>query len=166
MAVLPILRWPDPRLAEVCAPVPEGAEMGHLIADMFDTLYAAPGRGLAGPQVGAMLRIFITDTDWKDGTPAPMVFINPEITDHAGETVTRDEGCLSIPGVLVGVARPEWVEMAWTDETGAARTGRFEGFATACVQHELDHLNGMVTLDRVSPEARDRAEAAYAEVPQ
>ena len=163
MAVLPILTWPDPRLAEICAPVGAGEDLGALIEDMFDTLYAAPGRGLAGPQVGVMKRVFVTDTTWKERDPSPMVFINPAITAVSDELTGRDEGCLSIPGVMVAVERPSWVRMSWTDIDGLRREKRFDGFAAACVQHELDHLDGIVTFDRVGAEARALAQAAYAQ---
>jgi peptide deformylase len=162
VSLLPILQWPDARLAQPCAPV--GAvtpELRKLAADMLETMYAAPGRGLAGPQVGVMLRIFVMDTTWKEGTPTPQVVLNPEL-EPLGEAVsTRAEGCLSIPGISVEVTRPARVRMRWRDLDGLAQVADLDGFAAACVQHEADHLDGVVTLMRLAPEARAEAEAAY-----
>lgn len=157
MPGLPILKWPEPRLSQRCAPVAPGEDLAALIADMFDTMYEAPGRGLAAPQVGVMKRFFVMDVTWKEGDRSPQVMINPEILDRAEELAAGDEGCLSIPGVLVAVERPVWVQMQWTDADGTLRQARLDGFAARCAQHELDHLDGIVTLDRLAPE--DRAEA-------
>ncbi|MDK3020246.1 peptide deformylase [Pseudodonghicola flavimaris] len=166
MAVLPILKWPDPRLSTVCSPVGAAvAPLQELIADMFDTMYAAPGRGLAGPQVGAMQRLFVMDVTWKEGARSPVVMIDPEILDRSPELVTGEEGCLSIPGITADVARPDWVVMAWTDATGARRQERLDGFAARCAQHELDHLDGRVTFDRLTPTARALAETRYQQGP-
>ncbi len=166
MSVLEILRWPDPRLGLQCAPV--GAvtdEVRALASDMLETMYAAPGRGLAAPQVAVLQRLFVMDVAWKDGPRSPEVFVDPEIVDASTELVENDEGCLSIPGVLAGVSRPAWVEMRWHDLDGAPQQRRFDGFAAACAQHELDHLNGTVTLDRVAPAVRATILQAYREVP-
>ena len=156
MSVLDILHWPDARLSMACAAIPEiTPEVKDLAADMLETMYAAPGRGLAGPQVGAILRIFVMDTTWKDGVPDPMVFINPIVDGHSDTQVENFEGCLSIPALSVLVSRPNCVHLAWTSLDGAANKQAFEGFAAACIQHEMDHLNGIVTLDHLS--AADRA---------
>ncbi|WP_300033634.1 peptide deformylase [uncultured Roseobacter sp.] len=163
MSVLQILLWPDPRLSQVCAPVGEiSADIRQLADDMLETMYAAPGRGLAGPQIGAMIRLFVMDTTWKDGERNPRIFINPEIRETGSDLVTQDEGCLSLPGVSAGVARPGRVRLAWHDLTGAAQDAWFEGFEAACVQHELDHLDGRVTLDHLDPSARARLLQEYA----
>jgi peptide deformylase len=161
MAVLPILRWPDPRLMQVCDPVREGEDVWPLISDMFETMYAAPGRGLAAPQVGVMKRIFVMDATWKEGERSPVACINPEITARADESATAEEACLSIPGVAAPVARPEWVRLAWTDRSGARREARLDGFWAVCAQHELDHLDGRVIFDHLTPEARAVLEDAY-----
>lgn len=164
MSVLEILRWPDPRLSTVCAPVTGiDAMMRTLAGNMLETMYAAPGRGLAGPQVGAMSRIFVMDTDWKDGPSTPMVFINPVIESTSDTLVMQSEGCLSIPGMSLQISRPAEVTMVWTNLEGAQKTQEFSGFAAACVQHELDHLNGVVTFDHLTPEMRVVREAEYAE---
>lgn len=162
MSLQDIVLWPDPRLSMRCAPVGEITDDIRTQAqDMLDTMYAAPGRGLAAPQIGVMNRIFVTDVSWKDGTPDPQVFINPEILESSTTSVAADEGCLSIPGITTRVERPDQVHLVWTSLEGARVSQVFTGFAAACVQHELDHLNGMVTLDRLAPEARARAEAEY-----
>ena len=144
MSALPILRWPDPRLSTLCDPVADHHDLSDLVRDMFETMYDAYGRGLAAPQVGVMMRLFVMDCGWKDGDMTPMVCINPEIT-RAGGMVSGNEGCLSIPGVMDGTAQE--VEL--------------DGFEARCAQHELDHLDGLVTLDRLSPEARRVVEASY-----
>ena len=121
MAVLPIVIWPDERLSQVCDAVTEGEDLRDLVQDMLDTMYAAPGRGLAGPQVGVMKRIFVMDVAWKDGEPDPLVCINPHITARSDSVQTMDEGCLSIPGILIPVPRPESVTLEWRDPEGRAR---------------------------------------------
>ena len=164
MAVLPIVEWPDPRLRKACVPVADAADLSALAQDMLDTMYAAPGRGLAGPQVGVMQRIFVMDVAWKEGMPDPLVCLNPEITARSEVLETRSEGCLSIPGILVPVARPEAITLAWTDLDGTRHKADLTGFAATCAQHELDHLDGIITFDRLEPEARAKAETAWAEM--
>ncbi len=163
MSLRDIVKWPDPRLSQMCDPVGEiTAEIHTQAQDMLDTMYDAPGRGLAAPQIGVMNRVFVTDVSWKEGTPDPQVFLNPEILELSDTQVEAEEGCLSIPGVTTSVTRPDRVHLVWTSLEGARVSQVFTGFAAACVQHELDHLNGIVTLDRLSPEARAEAEAEYA----
>lgn len=163
MTLRDIVCWPDPRLSTVCDVVETVTpEIETLAADLLETMYAAPGRGLAGPQVGVMLRIFVMDTTWKEAAPMPQVFINPVIEARSAAQAVQSEGCLSIPGVLLDVTRPAEVTLRWTDAHGAPQRQVFSGFAAACVQHELDHLDGIVTLDHLGPAARDRAEATYA----
>lgn len=161
MSKLEILKWPDPRLAQPCAPAEISAETRVLAGDMLETMYGAPGRGLAAPQVGQTLRLFVMDTTWKDAAPSPMIFFNPEITASNGTPVESAEGCLSIPGLSVPVARAPEITLAWQDSTGAPQTASFTGFAASCIQHEMDHLDGIVTLDRVDPAARAALVAAY-----
>ena len=163
MALREILKWPDERLSEVCAPVTAGEDIDELVMDLFETMYAAPGRGLAAPQIGVMKRIFVTDTTWKEGKRSPIAFINPRISQHAETPMTHEEGCLSIPGLMIPVTRPEWVALEWVTPDGDGAARKFEGFAAACVCHELDHLNGIVTLDHLDDAERAAAEAAYAE---
>ena len=157
MSVLPILTWPDQRLSQPCAPCTADTPVATLARDMLETMYAAPGRGLAAPQVGHMLRMFVMDTTWKTGTPTPQVFVNPRIKWASSDTKTNDEGCLSIPGVTTSITRPAEIDVDWQDADGIAFSARFTGFAAACIQHEIDHLDGLVTFDRL-PDA-DRASA-------
>ncbi len=157
--LLPILRWPDPRLSQRCMPAVLDDALRGLAADMLETMYAAPGRGLAAPQVGHLVRMFVMDATWKEGTRSPMVFVNPEIIALTGARVTGPEGCLSIPGPVTEVERAEAVQLRWTDLEGEINEAVLTGFAATCVQHEYDHLDGILTLDRLSPEARARAEA-------
>ncbi|SIS87424.1 peptide deformylase [Phaeovulum vinaykumarii] len=162
MSLLPILRWPDPRLSQAAAPVGTVTDaVRQLAADMLETMYAAPGRGLAAPQVGVGLRLFVMDTDWTDGPASPRVVLDPVLEPLGDDTAGRAEGCLSIPGIQTFVTRPARVRMRWRDLDGAAHDETFTGFTAACVQHEADHLDGILTLDRLDPAARANAEAAY-----
>lgn len=162
MSVLPVLIWPDARLSQKCAPVTDGP-LDDLIADMFETMYAAKGRGLAAPQVGVMQRLFVMDITWKEAEPSPVVMINPTIMAAERIPVTADEGCLSIPGVLVPVERPKAVTVQWTAAEGDIHMADFDGVEARCIQHEFDHLNGVVTFDHLSPQARAKAEAEFLE---
>ncbi len=166
MSVLGILKWPDPRLSQRCEPVGEPQKVMALAGEMLETMYDAPGRGLAAPQVGALIRLFVMDARWKTGEREPRIFINPFLTEFSDQRLTAKEGCLSIPGVEVPVERSEWVVMQWTAPDGTLRQERFEGFAATCVQHECDHLDGRVTFDRLSGADRARFETAYDEARQ
>ncbi|MGR3501755.1 peptide deformylase [Pseudaestuariivita sp.] len=147
----PVVLHPAEVLREVCTPVTtfDGA-LGRLAVDMLRTMYAAQGRGLAAPQVGETLRLFVMDTAWKEEAPAPQVFVNPRVIAASTETATREEGCLSIPDQPVRVTRPAWVDLTWQDLAGTEHTARFDGFASACVQHEIDHLDGILILDKAA----------------
>lgn len=145
MALRKICLEGAPVLLETAQPVDRfDDDLASLIRDMFDTMYAAPGRGLAAPQVGVGLRAFVVDTEWKEADPAPMLFVNPEITARADEVVTGEEACLSIPGKTYSVDRPDWVELRWQDLDGAAHQGRFDGVQARCICHEYDHLDGIL----------------------
>ena len=161
MSVREILLWPDPRLSQVCAPAVLDAETRALAADMLETMYAAPGRGLAGPQVGAMRRIFVMDATWKEGVKAPFVALNPELTHKSDETCEMEEGCLSIPGITATVTRPKTVTLAWTDLDGIRHSRDFDGAEARIIQHEADHLDGLVHFDRPDPAQRAELEAQY-----
>jgi peptide deformylase len=163
MSVLPIVLWPDPRLRETCAPVTDLADVQTLAADMLETMYAAPGRGLAAPQVGAMVRMFVMDAGWKEGKSDPLVCINPMFQEIGEDRVDSEEGCLSIPGVTAMVNRPSTVQMQWTGINGARYVQSFDGFAAACVQHEMDHLDGVVTFDHLDAETRAEIQSQYQE---
>ncbi len=165
-ADLPILIWPDPRLARVCEPAgPPDEALRGLARAMLRTMYAAPGRGLAAPQVGVMRRLFVMDVAWKEGPPAPGVYLDPEILSASGETVAMSEACLSIPGIATEIIRPATIRLAWTDLDGRRHVAGLDGAAARCAQHEIDHLDGIVTLDRLSSEDRVRAEAAFRDGP-
>lgn len=153
MSVLDIVIWPDARLTQICTPVLEiTPEIEQLLADMFDTMYDAPGRGLAAPQVGRSERIFVFDAGWKTGTPTPIACVNPEIIALSDERLTGEEGCLSIPGVPMDIARAAEVTLRWTDRTGTHER-LFTGAEAVIVQHEYDHLDGIVIYDRVEQDA-------------
>lgn len=160
MAVLPILRWPDKRLTTVCSNV--ACDVATLAADMLETMYAAPGRGLAAPQVGALQRLFVMDCTWKEGQFDPQVFINPEILWRSDTTAIGPEGCLSLPNLTAEVRRATSVQMRWFDLTGKVNEQTFTAFAAICVQHEFDHLNGVLTLDHLDTARRSAAERALA----
>lgn len=161
MSVRPILLWPDPRLSQVCAPVDIPDET--LIADLFDTMYHAKGRGLAAPQVGVLLRAFVVDVTWKDGTPTPMVFVNPVVVDASRDDLrSAAEQCLSIPDLPMPVLRPYRITLEWQSPEGKPMTGAFEGPAARCILHELDHLDGRVIFDHQPPDDRAALEAIYA----
>ncbi|MEP3345829.1 MAG: peptide deformylase [Litoreibacter sp.] len=145
--ILPIVQHPHPTLRKLCQPVLDVTSLGSLIPDMFETMYAATGRGLAAPQVDRPIRVFVMDCTWKEGERTPVVMINPEILSKSPELQHNDEGCLSIEDHPVRVARPSRVEVMWADEAGMQQRGAFEGFAAACVQHEIDHLDGVLIVD-------------------
>lgn len=148
--IWPILTLPDPRLREVCSPVYVfKADLRNLAWDLLDTMYEATGRGLAASQIGVQRRVFVMDVDWKQGKPAPMVFVNPEIVGQSRVMQRAEEACLSIPGRTVMVERPTEVTLRWQDLEGVSRKQWFDGFAAICVQHELDHLNGRLCIDYV-----------------
>ena len=114
---------------------------------MLETMYDASGRGLAAPQVGRLVRVFVMDCGWKEGPRTPVVMINPEFLSRSQDLQRNEEGCLSIEDHPVWVERPARIEVMWTDETGAQKRGAFEGVEAACVQHEMDHLDGVLILD-------------------
>ncbi len=160
MAVLPILRWPDPRLTTRAGRI-DGVTAGirRLAEEMLETMYAAPGRGLAAPQVGILQRLFVMDVGWKEGRPAPLVCLNPEVLWRSDVVATGAEGCLSIPGPTTSVRRAQAIRLAWHDLEGAWHEARLAGMAAICAQHEYDHLDGVLTLDHLDPVARAQAEA-------
>ena len=163
MAVMEILRWPDPTLKTAAETVEQGTELGALLADMFDTMYDAPGRGLAAPQVGVLKRVFVMDCTWKDGPRSPLACVNPQILWRSDEIATHEEGCLSIPGVVASLPRPARVRMRWHDADWALHEAELSGFEAVCAQHEFDHLEGRVYLDYLSPDHRAEVLRAYEE---
>ncbi|MEO1549279.1 MAG: peptide deformylase [Pseudomonadota bacterium] len=148
MSLRPILIHPDPRLKKTCPPVAEVTDAVRRLADdMLETMYDAPGVGLAAPQVGVLTRMFVMDCNREEAGQAPTVVINPQITWHSDETATYEEGCLSIPEIFEDVTRPERIRLAFTDQHGAAREEEYEGLWATCAQHEIDHLNGKLFID-------------------
>ncbi|MFD0911150.1 peptide deformylase [Ruegeria arenilitoris] len=148
-----ILIHPDPRLKKVCAPVDDlSDELRTLADDMLETMYDAPGIGLAAPQIGVLERLIVLDCVKEEGaTPRPLVMFNPEIISASDETSAYEEGCLSIPDQFAEVTRPAEVEVAWMDQSGNAQRETFDGLWATCVQHEIDHLNGKLFIDYLKP---------------
>jgi peptide deformylase len=148
---MPILIVPDPILkARTRAVGPADAVLVRaLLPKMFATMYRAPGIGLAAPQVGILLRVAIVDL-MPDEKPAPIAMINPEIVAASTELATREEGCLSIPGQYAEVTRPARVKVRYSDPEGARREIEAEGLLAACLQHEIDHLDGVLFIDYLS----------------
>jgi peptide deformylase len=154
MAKLTILEFPDPRLRKKAAPVDAvDDELRTLIDDMFETMYAAPGIGLAATQVDVHRRLLVADvsSDKSD----PHVFVNPEILEKDGVTVT-EEGCLSVPGYYEEVKRAEHIRVRYLDRDGRECDGEFEGLLAVCIQHEIDHLDGKLFVDYLSEAKRSR----------
>ncbi len=148
---LPILRPPHPALRLKTRRVgPEdGTAVAALLPQMFATMYAAPGIGLAAPQIGVNLRLAIVDLQ-PDEQKTPIVLINPEITGVSEEWAVREEGCLSLPGHYADVSRPARVKVRYQDRDGATQTLEAEGLLAACLQHEIDHLDGVLFVDHLS----------------
>ena len=150
MALRDILILPDPRLRLVSDPVKMiNAETRQLVEDMFETMYAAPGIGLAAIQVGVPLRVVTLDLAKKDEPPQRLVFINPEITWSSEEKGSYEEGCLSIPDYYEEVERPARVRVKYLDLDGNPLEGEADGLLATCLQHEIDHLNGTLYIDRM-----------------
>lgn len=178
MAIREIITVPDPRLKLVSAPVTEFDEgLKTLVADMFETMYDAPGIGLAAIQVAVPLRVVVVDLQPEDmdaepevcsehGGEAhthrplkkePRVFINPEIFDPSEELAVYNEGCLSVPDIYAEVERPAAVHLRWQDVEGNRHEEAMEGMMATCIQHELDHLEGIVFIDHLSRLKRNMA---------
>ena len=165
MAVLPIVEIPDPRLRLVCAPVETiDAEVKQLAADMTETMYDARGIGLAAIQVGATRRVVVIDlqdrvSEEEEAAPEavrdPKVFINPEILSVSEETSRYNEGCLSIPEQYAEVERPARCTVTWLDLDGNRHEEEMHGLMATCMQHEIDHLNGVLFIDHITRLKRD-----------
>jgi len=141
-----VLRQPARRISKVDESVRE------LARDMLRSMYAASGIGLAAPQVGVHKQLLVIDLDPENAAAPPMVLINPEITSFGAGLDTYEEGCLSIPGVYLDVVRPSVVEVSYRDEMGRPQKLRADNLLARCIQHELDHLNGVLFVDRVTDE--------------
>jgi len=146
---MPILLHPDPRLKKICAPVPDLSDALRVLADdMLETMYVAPGIGLAAPQVGVLSRLIVMDCVKDDDAPAePMIMFNPEIVASSDNLNVYEEGCLSLPDHFGEVTRPAEVDVRWVDRDGNEQQAGFDGLWATCVQHEIDHLNGKLFID-------------------
>ena len=155
MALLPILEFPDPRLRTVAKPVElVDDKIRTLVDDMFETMYDAPGIGLAASQVNVHKRVVVIDV--SEDKSQPLVFINPEIEVLDGEVNQYDEGCLSVPGFYETVERPSHIRVKALDRDGNPFVMEPQGLLAICIQHELDHLNGKLFVDYISPFKRTR----------
>jgi peptide deformylase len=161
MAIRPIFETPDPVLRQISRPVETfDAELKTLVADMFETMYAAPGIGLAAVQVGVPIRLLVIDLqepEEEGGEPVrdPRIFINPEVLWHSDNEVPYTEGCLSVPEQYAEVMRPDRIRARWQDADGKAHEEEIEGLLAVCLQHEMDHLNGVLFIDHLSRLKRD-----------
>lgn len=153
MSIRNILIHPDPRLKKTVDPVVEvDNDLRRLADDMLETMYDAPGIGLAAPQVAVMSRMLVMDCAKEDAaTPEPMVLINPSVIWSSDELSVYDEGCLSIPDQYAEVERPASVKVSWTNLDGKEVQETFDGLWSTCVQHEIDHLDGKLFIDYLKP---------------
>jgi peptide deformylase len=156
MTKLAIITLPDPVLRKVSAPIERvDADVRKLADDMLETMYAAPGVGLAAVQVGALRRLVVLDTAKEEEPPRPLVLINPEIVSRSEEKRMHEEGCLSIPDVRVEIERPARVAVRYLDREGKPQELAAEGLLATAIQHEIDHLNGRLIIDFLSRLKRD-----------
>jgi peptide deformylase len=161
MAILPIVEVPDPRLRQISSPVEKvDDEVRSLVGDMFETMYAAPGIGLAAIQVGVPKRVLVIDLqepveEGGEVVRDPRVFINPEILESSEQEVPYTEGCLSVPDQYAEVDRPDRIRARWLDLDGKPHDEEIVGLLATCLQHEMDHLNGVLFIDHLSRLKRD-----------
>ena len=155
MTILNILEFPDPRLRKIASPVEVvNDKIRELLDNMFETMYDAPGVGLAATQINIRKRIVVIDvSEEKD---SPLAFINPEITVLEEETLEHEEGCLSVPGFYEAVSRPVFIRVNALDRNGEAFEIKPDGLLAVCIQHEIDHLDGKLFVDYLSPLKRNR----------
>ncbi len=157
MAIREILTAPDPRLRQVSTPVEVVDDsIRALMDDMLETMYEAKGIGLAAIQVNVPKRIIVMDLAGEEEEPRPVYFVNPEILDPSDETSLYQEGCLSVPEFYEEVERPTKCRIRFRDYNGAEQTNEAEGLLATCIQHEIDHLNGVLFIDHISRLKRDR----------
>ena len=151
MALLPIITAPDPRLKQVAQPVETvDDDVRRLMDDMLETMYAAPGVGLAAPQVGVLSRVIVVDVARSGEEPQPMHLANPEIVSASDDVSVFEEGCLSLPEHFAEVKRPDTVRVRYLDYENEIREMEMDGFLATCVQHEIDHLDGVLFVDHIS----------------
>ncbi|MEM1289517.1 MAG: peptide deformylase [Pseudomonadota bacterium] len=162
MAIREILVLPDKRLYEVSKPVDAiNDEVRALVADMYETMYDAPGIGLAAIQVGVPLRVVVTDCSPREEESEPLTLINPQVLELSGEPIPYEEGCLSIPDYYEEVSRPPHARVRFTDLEGESHERWFEGLQSTCIQHEVDHLNGKLFIDYLSAFKRSRVVSRF-----
>ncbi len=125
-------------------------QIRHLAKDMLQSMYSAKGIGLAGPQVGISKELLVIDINFEDSAAEPLILINPEITAFGSTLTTYEEGCLSIPGIYLNVVRPSTIKLKFRDEMGRPRKMNADGLLARCIQHEVDHLKGVLFVDRVT----------------
>ena len=151
MVMLSIIIAPDPRLKVKCKPVERvDRQVRRLMDDMLETMYAAPGIGLAAPQVGVRKRVLVVDAAKEDEKPAPLCMANPEILWTSDEVASYEEGCLSLPDQYAPVERPARCRVRYLDENNELRELETEGLLATCIQHEIDHLDGVLFVDHLS----------------
>jgi peptide deformylase len=151
MALLPIITAPDPRLKVTARPVATvDTRVRKLLDDMLETMYAAPGIGLAGPQVGAALRVIVVDVARDGEPPQPLRIANPEILWRSTEEATFNEGCLSLPEHYAEVTRPSAIRLRYLDHENEIREIEANGLLATCLQHEIEHLEGVLFVDHLS----------------
>ena len=151
MSIRPLVILPDPVLRQVSKPVERvDDQLGKLADDMLETMYDAPGIGLAAIQIGEPLRMLVIDLSKDDEPNEPHVFINPEIVARVDDINVHEEGCLSIPDYYAEVERPAGVTVTYLDRDGTPRTMEADGLMATCLQHEIDHLNGVLFIDHIS----------------
>jgi len=156
MAILPILTIPEPILRRQAAPVERVDEpLRRLMDDMLATMYDAPGVGLAAPQIGISRRLIVMDPTKDEDEKAPLVMVNPKLLERSDELRLHEEGCLSIPDFTAEIERPARVRIAFIDKEGKAQETEFEGIWATVVQHEIDHLEGLLFIDYLSRLKRD-----------
>ncbi len=156
MALLPIIYAPDPRLKIKCRPVETvDQSVRDLTRDMLETMYAAPGIGLSAPQIGDTRRILVCDVAREGEDPQPIQLVNPEIVWSSGELYLAEEGCLSLPDHFAEIERPSEVRIRYLDQQGKSQKMSADGLLAACVQHEMDHLEGILFVDYLSPLKRN-----------
>ncbi|HZQ41278.1 MAG TPA: peptide deformylase [Rhizomicrobium sp.] len=158
MTIRPILTAPDPRLQAISTDVEKvDAEIRKLVDDMAESMYAADGIGLAAVQIGVPKRVIVIDLDQKEGKKNPRAFINPKITWASEETAVFEEGCLSVPEIWDDVERPARIKVEYLDSDGNKQVLEADGMLATCLQHEMDHLNGVLFIDHLSRLKRSMA---------
>jgi peptide deformylase len=156
MTIKPLIILPDPLLRQQSKPIEQvDAEISRLADDMLETMYDAPGIGLAAIQIGVPRRMLVIDVSREDEDNKPVVFINPEILRVSDDVSTYEEGCLSIPDYYAEVERPASLTVSYVDRDGKKQTVEADGLLATCLQHEIDHLNGILFIDHISRLKRD-----------